>query len=372
MGFVEDKEELIKGSQLVKFECMGNGSGFLAYLSGESYNIWMNKSKIFAMKYLKDHPLYDNLMEAYATRKNSLGTAALDEIMGILKALTDSDYIENNLEDQGQEKILFISHSSKDIEYVTLLVQLLEDMNVREMGIRIVCSSLSGYSIPNNIKIFEYLKEQFKNNIFVILLLTKDYYSSVACLNEMGATWISTDNYQAILTPEFEYENVEGAIDASSICFKLNDKYRLDELKTKIENFAISLSNDNEIWPRKLDEFIEKVNNIYNSEKYKVSRHNIQIENIVPDGDDLKFIFRFVNFENINKRCLFIDIEMFDKKKLRTDLRIADEHLNSIELYGDENKRVFISIPNKDILYSDSFDRYTIKAWNLNYHMIRS
>ena len=33
-------------------------------------------------------------------------------------------------------------------------------------------------------------REEFNNNLFVIFMLSSNYYKSVPCLNEMGATWV--------------------------------------------------------------------------------------------------------------------------------------------------------------------------------------
>lgn len=370
MGFIEEKDFLIIESERVKSECYKQTRGFPAYLSGESYDIWMNKVKLFSDKYLKENPLYDELTKAYNARNNSVGTTGCDRVTSILKVLSNEEY-ESEFEELNKDKVLFISHSSRDIEYVALLVRLLEDMQIRDMGITIVCSSLSGYSIPNNKNIYEYLKTQFNKNIFVILILSDNYYSSIPCMNEMGATWIAANNYQAILTPEFEYTKVKGAIDASNICFKLDDKYRISELKDNISSFGKEIVT-NKVWERKLDTFIMEVNNIHASEKYKAKYHNIDLENIVPDGEYSNFVFRFINHENINKKCICIDIEMEDNKSTKAEVRIANDQLKDIELFGTKNKRVSIKVLNDEIHNIKNFDKYMIKSWTVNYNIVRS
>lgn len=88
---------------------------------------------------------------------------------------------------QKQPKI-FISHSSKDKNYTDMLVDLLEDMGLREN--QIFCSSVPGCDIPLGKNIFDDILSQFHyNELHVIFVLSENFYNSPVCLNEMGAAW---------------------------------------------------------------------------------------------------------------------------------------------------------------------------------------
>ena len=54
---------------------------------------------------------------------------------------------------------IFISHASKDREFVREVVSLLETMGLREDDV--FCSSFPGYDVPIGNNIFDYLREQF-------------------------------------------------------------------------------------------------------------------------------------------------------------------------------------------------------------------
>ena len=54
---------------------------------------------------------------------------------------------------------VFISHSSKDIKQVSLLVDLLADMGLTNDDL--FCSSVPDYSIPLNADIYDYLSSLF-------------------------------------------------------------------------------------------------------------------------------------------------------------------------------------------------------------------
>lgn len=73
---------------------------------------------------------------------------------------------------------LFISHSSRDIAYVSHLVKFLGSLGMNEDNM--FCSSVKGYGIPLGENIYDYLKDQFQNyKLKVIFVLSDNYYKSV-------------------------------------------------------------------------------------------------------------------------------------------------------------------------------------------------
>lgn len=161
---------------------------------------------------------------------------------------------------------VFISHSSKDKEYVTALIELLEGIGLTEEDI--FCSSIPEYGIPLNCNIYDYLANEFQtNNLIVLYILSDHYYDSAACLNEMGAAWVLKKTYTSILLPEFNYQEIEGAIDPCKIGIKLDAdqeelKYRLGELKDLLINqFSLRLISQGK-WERYRDKYINEVQHL--------------------------------------------------------------------------------------------------------------
>lgn len=134
---------------------------------------------------------------------------------------------------------LFISHSSDDVHYVKLIVDFLEDIGLNEENL--FCSSIPGYGIPLNEDIYDYLKKQFDDyNLYVIYVLSKNYYESPACLNEMGAAWVLKNKYSAFLLPNFKFQEIQGAISPRQMSISLDSAPEsVNELMTQLKNTII-------------------------------------------------------------------------------------------------------------------------------------
>lgn len=180
------------------------------------------------------------------------------------KYFPDEKLIESEITKAMKPKI-FISHSSKDVKYVEPIVELLADIGMTNDNL--FCSSIPDYGIPLNQDIYEYLSSLFsENELYVIFVLSSNYFGSPACLNEMGAAWVLKNEYTSILLPKFEYQEIDGAVNPNKIGMKLDDddellKKRLGELKDIIsEKFSISVPDMR--WEKKRNDFINTIRNI--------------------------------------------------------------------------------------------------------------
>ncbi|MGE7614879.1 hypothetical protein [Paenibacillus sp. NPDC101420] len=127
-------------------------------------------------KYFKDSPLNEKFQKAAEVAYNR-GETHYENMMGVLRALqklpidASSNDISQAFEGQTYEKI-FISHSSSYVEYVEQIIQLLNDIGIPKNKESIFCSSFEGYGIPLGEKIYDYLKDQFNQNILVLSILS--------------------------------------------------------------------------------------------------------------------------------------------------------------------------------------------------------
>lgn len=155
---------------------------------------------------------------------------------------------------------IFISHSSKNANYGQAIVDLLVAVGVNSE--QIIFTSNDAFGIPTGQNIFNWLKARITEKPHVIYLLSSEYYSSIACLNEMGAAWVVENEHTIIFTPEFKSSSPEfqnGALDPREIGFKINNLDRITEfIETLRESFPIS---SNVVFVgQKIRGFVEKVN----------------------------------------------------------------------------------------------------------------
>lgn len=163
---------------------------------------------------------------------------------------------------------IFISHSSKDGDAAKLLVDLIEGMGIPNTAI--YCTSAEGLGVSLRENIYSSMRKQFdEHNLFVLFLLSENYYHSPACLNEMGATWILQLPETSILLPRFDFERIKGAVDSCCIGIKLDiaeASGRLTELREQLCNFmGVNIPTDARSlnrWDSKKIDFIKKINDL--------------------------------------------------------------------------------------------------------------
>lgn len=193
----------------------------------------------------------------------------LKSYLRVIQKNIDRYFLKDEMKDVEESTMLkskiFISHSSTDLKYVEPFVELLADIGMTNENL--FCSSVPDYSIPLNEDIYDYLALLFREyKLYVIFVLSDNYYNSPACMNEMGAAWVLKNEYTSILLPEFEYRELKGAVNPNKIGMKLDDddellKKRLGELKNIVsENFGISVPDMR--WEKKRNDFIKTIKNL--------------------------------------------------------------------------------------------------------------
>lgn len=160
--------------------------------------------------------------------------------------------------------MVFISHSSKDIEFVEALVTLLESIGFDNKTL--FCSSIPDYWIGLSKDIFKSLRQLFTDHeLYVIFIQSPRYYESAVSLNEMGAAWVLQTDYCSILTKDMQKENMCGIFDDHTIFLKVDApqvEARMNELKNTLTKiFGLPTMTDT-TWERKRNTFLKAVNAI--------------------------------------------------------------------------------------------------------------
>lgn len=110
----------------------------------------------------------------------------------------------NIMEKQGTKRI-FISHSSKDKKYGDSIEKLICGLNIKDD--QLIYTSHPLHKIPLGKKIYDYLRENINDQVFIIILWSNNYLESPACLAEMGAAWVLQSKCISLFTPDFSFGN---------------------------------------------------------------------------------------------------------------------------------------------------------------------
>lgn len=165
---------------------------------------------------------------------------------------------------------IFISHSSDNSAHGNALVELLRGIGIKDN--EVIFTSNVAYGIPLGENIFNWLKKQIKERPYVIYLLSSSYYSSVACLNEMGAAWIVENDHTIIFTPNFKINSPEfqgGALDPREIGFYINNEERLISFIELLRK-SFEISNNPVLIHQKVKEFLKNISTLKSQTTLKV------------------------------------------------------------------------------------------------------
>lgn len=189
--------------------------------------------------------------------------ALLKEIHAILNPEDFVETASKKIENIKSEKIIFLSHKSNDKKYGDALRDLIIGLGVSNN--QLIYTSHPLHKIPMDRNIYDYLKDNINSEIFMIILWSNDYLESPACLNEMGAAWVTQSDYTNIYVPTFNFGNPkyhECAVDTRKMGAVLNGdghcKANILELKNKIQAL-FSLKDDEQKTMYLIDEFINKI-----------------------------------------------------------------------------------------------------------------
>lgn len=237
---------------------------------------WQLTSKEILISGFGETHRYVSSFENTITQKNSgfdfkrefkfevnRGLETLESIEETLKLNLD---IVKSVDERNPSKLpmVFISHSSKDKNFVEALVDLLEGIGFDRSNL--FCSSIEGYGIGLSEDIFETLRSLFNNyNLFVIFIHSPRYYMSTISLNEMGAAWVLKTDFCSFLTTDMGFNQMTGVVNGRTLSIKVDEEdayYRLTELKDKLIQMFQLDNIDGGKWERKRNIFLKIVNEI--------------------------------------------------------------------------------------------------------------
>lgn len=145
---------------------------------------------------------------------------------------------------------VFISHSHKDEIIAKALVDLLIKIGLDSSNI--IASSSPKAQLHTGRSIYSEIRTALSNkNVLVIFLLSKNFYSSTICLNEMGAAWIKKAKSYIMVLPGFSFDEIDGVVyEDSPVGISLfscdeSNRTRLKELCLDVaERYNFTVNND--------------------------------------------------------------------------------------------------------------------------------
>lgn len=190
----------------------------------------------------------------------------LDVLNYILNGIDNCDFTESNSAFNNSidtAPVILLSHRSTDKKYGDALEKLFVNIGLKNN--QLIYTSHPLHKIPLDKNIYEYLRESFGKKIFVIILWSNEYLDSPACLNEMGAVWVTQTDYTNIYVPTFDFKNpkyYQCSVDKNKMGAVLdgsdNCKASIIELKDKIVEL-FDLCIDENQWIYSLDQFMKDI-----------------------------------------------------------------------------------------------------------------
>lgn len=216
----------------------------------------------------------------------------------------------------------------------------------------------------------------------VVFILSDRYYSSPACLNEMGAAWVTKKEYTSILLPGFDFSQIRGAISADQLSIKLDSdedelKQRLNELKdTLTEVFEISKLPDIR-WEEFRNDFIESIKSIQRKKEIEMANKNQPLFSVEVDAvngllpgivDEESDTFNNSCHKNIQLSIEVLNdriaknVIIFDKL-IRATLKKGDKYKVIVAYEDSEDAKKYPSRITKILLHSEYEDTNGLPNW---------
>lgn len=168
-----------------------------------------------------------------------------------------------SLDAKPKKPLVFISHRGTQTNFVSALVDLLEKCEFSKDNL--FCSSVPGFNIALDDDTIDTLRSKFVDyRIYVIYVLTTDFFDSPYCLNEMGAAWVLQADYSIIVTKDMDESKIDGVLSKTRTRISFKDQReqldaRMIELRDKLLSFAELPKVDDVDWSRYYNIFLNHV-----------------------------------------------------------------------------------------------------------------
>ena len=134
-------------------------------------------------------------------------------------------------------KKIFISHKTECAIFGKFLVRCFELIGM-DTASSIIFTSMPELGVPYDQDIYDYLKNCFRDDLYVIFLFSRSFYNSNVCIAETGAAWATNKKYSNVVI-DMGFEGIDKPINNCQIGVSLADLTAEDlqyKLKSLIKN----------------------------------------------------------------------------------------------------------------------------------------
>lgn len=231
-NFIEDKENKdVRFALCIHYFRKENGKGFKnpakdfirsKYPNIDIFFVTSDDEEVVAKKYKLQGSLlrYDQFIDGVL--KGNINTYLVKELLA-----------KNKKNIKPKKNLIFISHSSKDEKIAKNFVNTILKLGLGVPNEDIFFTSDYSTSIPAAEDIPDALRDALLQMNLFISIISKDYFKSAVCLNEMGAGWVKLDKSRnlQLLLPDVKFTNKEmGFINVQKVGIRLDDQITLHRI----------------------------------------------------------------------------------------------------------------------------------------------
>ena len=183
---------------------------------------------------------------------------AIQELISLLTLREDSLRIEQSTSLKISRKRIFISHSSKDKQYVTKFINQILCLGIGVSPDDIFCTSIEDLGIKNGEDIRNHIHDNIRSAEYSFLMISDNYKASEICINEMGSVWAYDANVRLYMLPGATVDKIGWLCDARQ-AQNLSDAVALDQLYKEMRLHFGIVPDNFEHWSRIREEFVKSV-----------------------------------------------------------------------------------------------------------------
>lgn len=207
-------------------------------------------------------------------------------------------------------KKIFISHKAECAPFGKFLVECfrLIDVDIKK---DILFTSMPELGVPYNQDIYDYLKDCFRDDLFVIFLFSRSFYNSNICIAETGAAWATNQQYSNVVL-DMSFSGIDKPINNCQIGVSLNDldnpdlKYNLCQLlKHALQAINSPVPNDKAIY-NAIDTSLEKYKDELHIPSYLPNRKYLAVPICPTCGSQMKLSIdenNIIKYTCLSKKC---------------------------------------------------------------------